>query len=196
MPADVLRSNARIFAYALYRLQGSGQYVHVEDIYVECWRLSPSRFGWRKYPYPNYKTTAKALQTFEAANSDLIIKSPDGLGRQLTAPGVAWVRQRLGDFQRLASGETRAPAAKRASSRAVAQLTRHPTVRAFIAGKEPELRKVDVADLLSCAPDSAPSVWQQRLATFRSAAEDDERPDLARFLEYIEQTHSNWFVGR
>jgi len=188
-------SNQDIFAYALYRLQGAGQFVDVEDIFVECWRLSPSRFGWRKHHYPNYKVASKALRDLEA-HSNLLMKTPNGLGRQLTAEGVAWIRDRLGEFQKLAAGETKAPATRRPSHRVVSELTKSPMVRAFLEGARPEMSKVEVADLFHCAPDSPRAVWQQRVASLRSAAEDDERQDLLQFLDYIEQSHPEWFRGR
>src|SRR5262249_32161688 len=157
-----------------YRLGGTGRFIDIEDIYVECWRLSPSRFGWRKHDFPNHEFAANSRRDFEGSHPDLIIKSPDGLGRQLTAEGINWVGERLKHLERLAGGLTHAPATRSASQRVVAQLTRHEQVRAFLAGQKPALEKVDAAEVLNCAPDSTPSVWQQRLATIRSAAEDAE----------------------
>jgi len=189
-------SNQDIFAYALYRLQGAGQFVDVEDVFVECWLLSPSRFGWRKHNYPNYKVASKALRDLEGTHSDLLIKTPNGLGRQLTAEGVAWVRDRLEDFERLASGQTKAPATRRQSHRVVSELTSSSMVKDFLGGERPELSKLEVADLFHCAPDSPRAIWQQRAASLRSAAKDDERPDLLQFLDYIEKSHPEWFRGR
>jgi hypothetical protein len=188
-------NNRDIYIYALYRLQGAGQFVDVEDIYVECWRLSPSRFGWRKHDYPNYKTAAKAQQEIERAQPELLLKTADGLGRQLTDQGMTWVRDRLSDLQRLERGMTRAPAVRSVSHRSIVELEKHGPVRSFLAGQSIELSKIEVAQLLKCAPDSRASVWRERLATLRSAAADDERPDLIRFLDSIELIHPEWFGG-
>jgi hypothetical protein len=186
-------TNQDIFAYALYRLQGAGRFVDVEDVYVECWRLSPSRFGWRKHQYPNYKVSSKAQRDFEKAHPELLLKTPNGLARQLTAEGVAWIRNRLPDFASLASGTTKAPAPRRPSHKIITELTTNPLVRAFLEGKPVELTKVQVADLLHCAPDSPRSIWKQRAATLRSAATDNERPDVMQFVEYIQRSHPEWF---
>ncbi len=188
-------SNSEIYAFALYKLGGAGRFIDVEDIYVECWRLSPSRFGWRKYDYPNHEFAANSRRDFESAHADLIIKSSDGLGRQLSAEGIAWVRERLPDLERLERGQTRAPAARSPSQRLIAQLTRQKLVRDFLAGQVAPVEKVDAAELLNCAPDSAPSVWQQRLARVRSAAKESERSDLVSFLNGIELAHPDWFDG-
>ncbi len=189
-----------IFAYAVYRLQGAGQFVDIEEVYMECWRLSPSRFGLRKYQHPNTEVAAKEERHLKKNHPDFILKTQDkrGMqrGMQLTAKGVTWVRERLAEFERLAAGETKAPATTRASFKVISGLMKNGLVRAFIVGKEVQLGKVEVADLLNCAPDSPPSVWQQRIATLRSAAVDNERPDLVQFLEYVERSQPEWFIGR
>jgi len=192
---DIDLSNQDIFAYALYRLQGAGRFVDVEDVYEECWRLSESRFGWRKHKYPNYKVASKAQRDFEEAHPGLVLKTRDGLGRQLSAEGVVWVRTRLTEFERLASGDTRAPAIRRASHRVIRELLTNRLVGSFLAGKRPELGRVEVADILHSAPDSSSVAWRQRLLTLRAAAEDDERPDLIGFLDYIQSEHPEWFDG-
>jgi hypothetical protein len=186
-------SNQDIFAYALYRLQGAGRFVDVEDVFVECWHLSPSRFGWRKHKYPNYKVASKAQRDFEKSHPELLLKTPNGLARQLTAEGVDWIRNRLSDFEGLASGNTKAPAARRPSRKVITELLAEPLVRAFLDGKSVELNKVQVADLLHCAPDSPRAVWKQRAATLRSAATDNESVDILKFVEYLQRSHPEWF---
>jgi hypothetical protein len=188
-------NNRDIYIYALYRLQGAGQFVDVEDVYVECWRLSPSRFGWRKHDYPNYKTAAKAQQEIERAHPELLFKTPDGLGRQLTDQGMAWVRDRIPDLELLDDGRTKAPAIRSASHRQIVELEKHAATRQFLDGEPVEFRKIEIAQLLKCAPDSRPSVWRERLSTLRSAAADDERPDLINFLDSVERVHPEWFGG-
>lgn len=195
MPRTSELNNRDIYVYALNLLHGAGQYVDVEDIYVECWRLSPSRFGWRKHNYPNYKTAAKAQQEFERVHPEMIIKTPDGRRRQLTNEGTHYVRSRLSELERLTTGVTKAPALRSASHRMVVELEKQALVRAFLAEERPELTRTEVAQILRCAPDSRPSVWCERLATMRSAVADDERKDLATLLDEIERLHPEWFGG-
>lgn len=191
-------TNQDIFAYALYRLQGAGQFVDVEEVWVECWRLSPSRFGWRsrRDEFPSDRVALKAQGDLERAHPELITKTLNGLCRQLTAEGVAWVRERIVDFERLAAGETKAPATRRVSYRVIAELARNPNVQRALAGGQARFNKVELADLLGCAPDSPASIWQERLTTLRSAAEDSERRDLVRFIDGVRLNHEDWFKGR
>jgi hypothetical protein len=188
-------NNRDVYIYALYLLQAAGQFIDVEDIYIKCWQLSPSRFGWRKHNFPNYKTAAKAQQELERLHPEFVVRTPNGLGRQLTDEGTGYIRAKLPLLQSLASGETRAPALRSASHRIVAGLERHTATRSFLAGESIELKKVEGARLLNCAPDSRPSVWRERLATLRSAAADDERDDLISFLDVVERLYPEWFGG-
>ncbi len=188
-------SNQDIFVYALYRLDGAGRFVDVEDVVQECWRLSPSRFGWRTLKYPSDRTGWAAAGHVEAARPELMIKTPNGLGRQLTAAGVEWIRARLPDFEHLASEQTRAPKTRRPSFKLLMELAKHPWAKAFLSGERGELSKVEAADLLRCAPDSPRSTWRQRMATLRSAATDNERFDILGLLNEIERSHAEWFSG-
>jgi hypothetical protein len=187
-------SNPELYAYALFRLGGSGQFVDIEDVYVECWRLSPERFGWRKHNYPNHEFAATARRDFESAHPDLVLKSADGLGRQLSADGISWIRHRLTALEALVDGG--APTnARRRSHRLISQFTRHEVYRRGLDGKPQAIAKADAADFLNCAPDSAPSVWQRRIAVLRAAAQDVQRPDLLAFLDGIDEAHPDWFDG-
>jgi len=188
-------NNQDIFLYALYRLGGAGQYVDVEDVVQECWRLSPTRFGWRKLQYPSDRTGWAAVGHIENGRSDLMMKTPNGLGRQLSAGGVEWVRARMSSFERLASEETRAPKTRRPSFKIVAEASQHPWAASYLSGdRSKQLGKLAAAGLLRCAPDSPRDVWRQRLATLRSAAADNERSDILELLENIERSHPDWFA--
>lgn len=193
MPKKPELSNQDIFAYALYRLDGAGQFIEIEDVIEECWRLSPSRFGWRTKELPSDRKGWHALSDLEGAYPNLMLKTPNGLGRQLTAEGVQWVRNRLDDFTELGALKTRAPKTRRPSFRVLSELERQAWVRRFLDGERAEISKVDAADMLHCAPDSPRSAWRQRIATLRSAAADNERPDILEMLEYIQQQNQEWF---
>ena len=78
--------NPELIPFAIYQLGGIGEFVDVEDIFVRCFDLAPERFGWRKYPYPNYKILSKALRDFEGSFPNYLIKNQDGLCRQPSAP--------------------------------------------------------------------------------------------------------------
>jgi hypothetical protein len=186
-------SNAELIPLALYQLGGSGQFFDVEDIYLRCYDLAPERFGWRKHRLPNYKSLAKALQECETKYPELLLKTPDGLSRQLSAAGVEWLRARLPRLQELVGAPI--SSSRRPSHRLLNEMAAHPVVKAFIASGRADLIKHRVADLLLCAPDSPPAVWREQLETYRSAAADAGRADLSAFLEHLAVQRPEWFGG-
>jgi hypothetical protein len=187
--------NPDFIPLVLFRKGGVGQFVDVEDIFVGCHEIAPERFGWRKYDFPNYKILSKALRDFEEKHPDLLIMTPDGLVRQLSAEGVEWLRTRLPRYEKVVEGTERSPATRRPGQRILNEISAHPLAREFSSGLSPNLVKHEVADLLLCSPDSPPAIWSERLETYRSAASESNRPDLLRFLDYVKSEKPEWFGG-
>lgn len=188
--------NLDIIPYALYQLGGAGEFVDVEDIFLHCFELAPERFRWRKHAIANYKTLSKALRDFEGRHPDLLLKTEDGLSRQLSKEGIDWVRERLLQFGEVLSQPGANPPTRRREQKILNEFASHQLVVAFQKGKPEPLQKYAVADLLLCAPDSPTDVWRERLETFRSAASAAGRPNLIEFLDYMRSTRPEWFGGK
>jgi hypothetical protein len=185
--------NTDIVPFALYQLGGAGEFFDVEEIFDACYKIAPERFRWRKFDYPNYKTLYHALRDFEGKNPNIMIKTADGLGRQLSAEGVEWVRLRLPLFEQVLAEPGANPPTRRTGQKLLNELRDHPVVQSFLEGSSPTLAKHQAADLLLCSPDSPRSVWNERLQTYRAAAAGSNRPDLARFLDFLESQQPSWF---
>ena len=185
--------NPDFIPLALYQLGGAGEFIDVEDIFVHTYAIARERFGWRKYEYPNYKTLYKALRDLEERNPGLLLKTSDGLRRQLSAEGLEWVRERLSTYESLLAKTGSNPPTRRPSHRILNDLGVHPLVRKFEAGERPELVKHQVADVLLCSPDSPVGVFRERLETYRSAASEANRHDLLRFLDFVRDEKPEWF---
>ena len=185
--------NPDIIPLALYELGGAGRFIDVEDLFMRCYEIAPERFGWRKYEMPNYKIVSKALQSFEEKYPDLLIKTSDGLQRQLSADGVKWIRRRLPVLMKLVSSELRDPPSRRPSQRLLNEISSHQLFISYKKDVSIDPSKYEVADLLLCSPDSPVEIWQERLQTLRSAAEASSRSDLVQFLEMIAILHPEWF---
>lgn len=186
-------NNQDIFVYSLYRLDGAGTFVNVEEVIEECFRLSPSRFGWRTKKVPSDRIGWHALGDLESNRPELTTKTPNGLARQLTAEGVKWVKDRLIQFEALGTQQTQAPKTRRRSHRLLTEVESLSWVREYLDGSRNELTKVQAADILSCAPDSPTSVWQARLTSLQAAAVNNERPDILELLDFVHDRHLGWF---
>lgn len=187
--------NPDIIPFTIYQLGGIGIFVDVEDVFVRCYKLAPERFGWRKYKYPNYKILSKALRDFEGKYPDHLIKTPDGLRRQLSAEGLEWLKGRLPTLERAFHAPGISPPIRRPVQRMLNDLANNPLVQNFLAGERLEIRKHEIADMLLCSPDSPTSVFKERLEVYRVAAKSGGRRDLTKFLEYLRTRHKQLFGG-
>lgn len=187
--------NLDIIPYALYQLGGAGQFIDVEDVFVQCFKLAPERFRWRKHLIANYKTLSKALRDFEGRHAELLLKTEDGLSRQLSKEGLDWVREREALFQKVLSEPGVNPPTRRREQKLLNEFAAHRLLVTFEKGITEPLQKYEVADLLLCAPDSPIPVWQERLETYRSAAAASGRPNLVKFLNYLRSAKPEWFGG-
>jgi hypothetical protein len=192
-PSNV--GNPDIIPFAIYRLGGIGEFVDVEDIFVRCYELAPERFGWRKYPYPNYKILSKALRDFEGRFPNYLIKTQDRLRRQLSAEGLEWLKTRLPELERVLHAPGTSPPVRRPIQRMLNDLAENPIVQKFLAGEPLDIQKHEIADMLLCSPDSPPSVFKERLEIYRVAAKNGSRKELTRFLEYLRTKHKQLFGG-
>jgi hypothetical protein len=191
-------TNSDLFLYALYLCGGIARFVDVEDAFIKMWETAPERFSWRKYSYPHYKIAHDALSDItkpRKGQADLLMRTPDGLGRQLTAKGVAYVEERLSGFEKFARGESKSAPDRRPSQRALAALDRDIRVRAVLNGNRADLKRHEAATLLRCTLDSPAHIWRERLETLKAGATAAKRDDLVKFLQWLEATHTEWFLG-
>src|SRR3989304_5718523 len=138
MPKGTSIANTDFIPMALFELGGAGKFIDVENIFYRCYEISPERFGWRRYSYPNYKILYKALVDFEDKYPTLIIKTPDGLSRQLTAEGVDWINQRIQKMRKFLSTPETVPPSRRPHQRILNDIADHPLFREYSKGGNPE----------------------------------------------------------
>lgn len=193
MNAKIKLDNPDYIPIALYELGGVGKFVDIENLFMRCYELAPERFKWRNYEFPNYKILSKALRDFEERHSGLLIKTPDGLQRQLSAEGIKWVRRKLPVYEKLMSAEVREPPTRRPSQRILNDLSNNELFLKYKAGSRLAATKYEIADMLLCSPDSPNLIWKERLETFRSAAEISHRSDLVEFLYLIQEEYPEFF---
>jgi hypothetical protein len=188
-------SNTDIIPLALLDLGGAGKFIDVEDLFMRCYEISPERFGWRKYQYPNYKILYQALVDFDRKHPELIIRTPDGLSRQLSAEGVKWIEQRYSIFRKLLETPEKIPPTRRPNQRILNDISKHSHFRSYLSEGSIDLSKYQVAEILLCSPDSQPSLWKERLETYRSAALQSKRKDIVSFLDYLFNKYPALFGG-
>jgi hypothetical protein len=190
-------SNTELIIYCIHRCGGVGRFVEIEDVFEEAFRVAPSRFGWRSRNLPSDKAADQALRDALKGRGvprdpHLLILSPNRVGIQLTAEGVAFVQQRMPHFEGLVVNK--APAGSdRPSQRHLVALERSEIVRGYAAGDEMEATRVRFADLMRLTPDADSRAWRERLESYRSAAQQAGRQMSLDFLARLEREHPDWF---
>jgi hypothetical protein len=187
-------ANTDIFLWALFELGGSDDFVDVEDIMLEAFRLVPERFCWRtNRELPDKLKLNPALHGADANTPKLVIKNGPSQ-RRLTLEGQQWIEDH---FDRLASalgGDVKVEAPKtRRSSRLIGDISRSDIFSSWVENGTLLSEKWRYADLFRCSPDSAPSIWKNRIENLRSAAYVAGREDILKFLDQIATDHPEWF---
>jgi hypothetical protein len=193
-PAEEV-ANWELFLWGLGLLGGDAQFVDVEDVFIKCFELAPKRFSWRsREDLPDYKKCSKALRDAEARRPRMLVKTGDGLKRQLTVEGQEWIRANESRMLAVAhSGKTVQEPRTRPRVRMLTEVERSGVYQEWDAdGRLPE-EKWKVAELLKCAPDSDRRIWRNRLQVLRAAANGAERLRLLEFLDQVAKTYPDWF---
>jgi hypothetical protein len=130
-------NNAEILLYAVWRADGVGGFADIEKIYETAYKIAPSRFGWRSRPFPSDYSADRALRLVLRSPefSSLLLVSENRQGLQLTAEGVAWVRENEARF----AGATKhaGPGARgQQTHRRMVALERDQIAQSYAAGEE------------------------------------------------------------
>jgi hypothetical protein len=193
--ADIEIANWEIFVWSLSQLGGKTTFVDVEVAFISCFDLAPNRFSWRtREDLPDYKKCSKALQEAEARRPRLLLKTRDGLKRQLTVEGQHWVSAHEPRMvAALHSGKTVAEPTSRPRARMLADVERSAMFEKWSGEGELPSEKWQVAELLRCSPDSDWRIWRDRLEILRAGANGANRERLLRFLDELAVSHADWF---
>jgi hypothetical protein len=195
-PSDEI-ANWEIFLWALAQLGGDTQFVDIEEVSMECFKIAPARFAWRtRVDLPDYKKCTKALQEAEVRRPSLLVKTGDTFGRQLTAEGQKWIKENTHRLSALLRTDLRVPEPKRRpSSRMLSEIEKsQPFIVWSQTGAIPQ-EKWRMADVLRCSPDSNPQTWKDRLESARAVAYAANNNTIVRFLTEVAKTHPDWFGG-
>lgn len=194
-PADAA-TNAELLLYAIWQVGGSGEFVDIERVYEEAWRVAPTRFGWRSRPYPSDYVADRALRSIlrDQTLSVRVLVAQNRQALQLTAEGVVWVSENLHRFRR-SPEDTGASARGRGAQRHLVALESNELARDYAQGGEVSAGRAQFADLLRLTPDADSRAWRERLESYRSAAERAQREVVLRFCERLEAEHPDWFGG-
>jgi hypothetical protein len=193
-PTDEI-TNWEIFLWALGLLGGTNDFVDVEDVFVKCFELAPKRFAWRtRDDLIDKEKCTKATRDSDARRPRLLLKTGDGLKRQLTVEGQEWVQANERRMVAvLHSGKAVQEPRSRPRVRMLAEVERSDPYQRWSEDGVLPAEKWRVAELLRCSPDSDHRIWRNRLQVLRAAANGADHARLLEFLDELAATYPGWF---
>lgn len=187
---DLRESNLSLFTWCLYLLDGAQRRVDIEEIYVKCFEISPSRFSWRtRSDLPDAKKLSKALVDAES-KTDFIIKF-DVHTRGLSAAGLSWIERYLPKLRHLYGGGMVPPGKSNVHRKLAQSLRAHPIWDDFKSGNT-DASIFSLSDALHCSPGSPNLVWKSRFEEILIAANVLADPELETFAIFAADVYSRF----
>jgi len=186
-PPSPEANNQDVFVWALYLLGGADKDVDVEEIYLKCFELAPARLGWRTHPeIPDYKKTAKALQSIEATTHVGLLHRPHKYSRRLTLEGIKWVESYRAILEKnYSKAIVQASKTTNQHERRRHELKRSDAWAKFLI--DPATVEIsDAAAALQCSAASPLSVWSGRVNDLRRTGDLLSDESILNFADFIE----------
>ena len=158
---------------SLFRLGGSTRPVDIEDIAVECFKIAPHRFQWRKYAEQIDLAQVRdgLSDARKEANGELVVGDRKQ-GWSLTQAGIKWATQLL-DFVGAdqASGRIRLDVPVRAAEKQ--RVLASHALRKSLAGDANGVTAQEFRELLRVDRYVTPEKYRQRLSIVLESFADD-----------------------
>lgn len=184
-PPNAEANNQDVFVWALYLLGGADRDVDVEAVYLKSFDLAPARLGWRTKPeLPDYKKTAKALQSVEASTHVGLVHKVGPYTRRLTSDGSAWVERYREILETTYALSKNVSAPKGSNLEHKRNAMKSSVAFSQWSANEP-VELGDLADAFECSPASPKRVWRGRVEELRRVVDVTKDPELEAFSGYI-----------
>jgi hypothetical protein len=167
---------------ALLNLGGAAQFVDIEDLAMEAYRLAPQRFCWRRYAQPSLEAVRVAAKDANHPGRIQVLGSRNGRERMLTALGAARAEQ-VAEQMELHPPRPDQEALRRRATSDLARIEAHPAYQRWLTAGWVEVDAIDLADIARCAISTDIPVFQARLLQLQAEAAHWEQPSLERFFQ-------------
>lgn len=213
-------SNEDLLLLGFLLVGGAEQYVDIEHVAVRLFQVAPTQFRWRIYNFPSLEAVQRAVGGVHTKYGERLIRAPHrkSTERMLTVEGIDRATEVAGrllgrEFKTAqdvlahfssANGSNGlvdpmqdVPAqAKRPVQRTLQVIRRHHLFETWQAQRSLTNAKLwELADLLTCFPDSPESVWMERIESLKSQATLWQADDIGEFIRTVEQKVSDLRKG-
>ena len=188
---DVI-GNTEIMIIALWESGGTNKFIHVEDAYLSCYQISPSRFSWRtKKDIPDRVKLKKAM--LNKKNKNPFIKQ-GAYEVRLSSFGINWIKKNKNFIAKFLEKDVKnIKFSPNASSKKIYRFRDTDFFQNWL--KDPHImpEKWELASAFRCSISSPTTIWDQRIQTLLVEAEISKDTEVVSFINNVLTEKPYWF---
>jgi len=189
-----------IILYALYLEGGKAEKIDTEDIVLRCFKLSPSRFSWIKYPrYPSLESVRRPLIKVRSKEHGSLIQGRHGKTKEdqvsegwiFTPKGIEWIENNKNRIESLLKIKQK-PHKRILIDKKIFEYKNSNAFKKFKKDKDcKNILPYEFTDFLNASLDSPPSILRDRLDKIRAIAATAKEQEIINFTNMAEKYFSN-----
>jgi len=186
-------NNIDIVMYALYKLGGWQKRINTEDIALECFRITPRKFSWIKYPqYPDIMPVLFSLESAKKKQCGALVIGETERKRTtkliggwiLTVKGIRWIKDNIFRIEQ-ALNENKITIGRLSTDRKIDELYKSIAFKKFITTQEKaNISHVEFAESLICTVNTGVKILNDRLDQLNSIAEELNKKEVKSYVNF------------
>lgn len=193
-------TNIEIILYALYIKGGKTEKIHTEDIALECFKLSPFRFSWIKYPkYPSLEAIRRPLIGARLKERGSLVSGRHGKTKEnqtsdgwiFTPNGISWIEKNKARIESLLGSKQKS--LKRTNiDKQIFEFKNTIAFKKFLKDKNcKNILPYEFTDFLNASLDTPSSILRDRVDKIRAIVATAKEKEVIKFINEAEKYYSN-----
>lgn len=184
-------NNIDLVMYVLYKLGGWQKRINTEDIALECFRITPRKFSWIKYPqYPDIMPVLFSLESAKKKQCGALVIGETERKRTtkliggwiLTVKGIRWIKDNIFRIEQ-ALNENKITIGRLSTDRKINELYKSIAFKKFIATQEKaNISHAEFAESLICTVNTGVKILNDRLDQLNSIAEELNKKGVKNYV--------------
>lgn len=189
-------SNMDVVLYVLYKLGGWQKRINTEDITLECFKVTPRKFSWIKYPqYPDIMPVLFSLESAKKKQyGALVIGETERKrtikligGWMLTVKGIRRIKDNIFRIEQILN-ENKITTGRLSTDRKINELYKSIAFKKFIAIQEKaNISHAEFAESLICTVNTRVKILNDRLKQLNSIAEELNKEEVKNYVNFCQK---------
>ena len=189
-------SNMDVVLYVLYKLGGWQKRINTEDITLECFKVTPRKFSWIKYPrYPDIMPVLFSLESAKKKQYGALVVGETERKRtikliggwMLTVKGIRWIKDNIFRIEQILN-ENKITTGRLSTDRKINELYKSIAFKKFIALQEKaNISHAEFAESLICTVNTGVKILNDRLEQLNSVAEELNKEEIKNYVNFCQK---------